>query len=129
MTEPREYDLQVVIASGPEALGRAVLGLAFAISAVASGVNVLVILTLNGITWLTTNEPSAEHKINGFDSVRSYLAILKEAGVAVRLCSACVAGHCAVPPAGHDALREKPYIGLAEAAIRAARDSVQTVVF
>lgn len=130
MTEPQAYDLQIMIASGPEDLARAVLGFAFAVSATVSGAKVLVILTLHGTAWQAQDEPAARQKANGFDSIESYLAALKEAGAAIRMCSACVTTACVTAGASDpEAWEERPYIGLTEAAIRAADRSVQTVVF
>lgn len=129
MTEPQEYDLQVLMASGPENLARAVLGFAFAVSAAVSGARVLVVLTLDAGKWLTEDEPLARQKVNGFDSVESYLSVLKEMSAVVRVCSACVVGECSVSTAENEPGGRALYIGLTEAAIRTSRGSVQTVVF
>ncbi len=129
MTEPREYDLQVMIASGPEDLARAVLGFAYAVSAAAAGVKVLVVLTLNAVTWLTADDPMVETKVNGFDSIRDYLAALKETGAVVRRCSTCAMAGCAVAVGGTETREEESYIGLTEAALRTVRGPIQTLVF
>jgi hypothetical protein len=99
------------------------------VSAVAAGARVLVILTLEGTAWLTEDYALAQEQVNGFDSIESYLTVLKEAGAAVRLCSACVTGACAMTAANHEFLEDRPYVGLTEAAIRVAQKRVQTVVF
>jgi predicted peroxiredoxin len=130
MTEQQEYDLQILIASGPEALARAALGFAFAVSATVSGAKVLLILTLNGTAWLTADEPSVQQKVNGFDSIGNYMTVLKDTGAVIRLCSACVAGNCAVAAASSNPpLGESSYVGLTEVAIRTAQGSAQTIVF
>lgn len=129
MTEQQEYDLQILIASGPEALARAVLGFAFAVSAAVSGVRVLVVLVLNATVWLTMDEPSAEQKVHGFNSIRDYMTVLKDTGAVVRLCSACAAENCAIATAGSVPLGESSYVGLTEAAIRTAKGSARTIVF
>jgi predicted peroxiredoxin len=129
MTEQQEYDLQILIASGPEALTRAVLGFAFAVSAAVSGVRVLVVLVLNATVWLTMDEPSAEQEVHGFNSIRDYMTVLKDTGAVVRLCSACAAENCAIATAGGVPLGESPYVGLTEAVIRTAKGSARTIVF
>ncbi len=129
MTQQQDYDLQIMIASGPEALARAVLGFAFAVSATVSEAKVLVILTLNGTAWLATDEPSARKKVNGFDSIENYMAVLNDTDAVVRLCSTCAEGNCATVATSSDHLSEDPYIGLTEVAIRAAKGSARTVVF
>jgi predicted peroxiredoxin len=129
MTEPQEYDLQVVIASGPEALARAVLGFAFAVSAVVSGAKALVILTLNGTAWWTTDEPSAQQRVNGFDTIENYLKVLRDANAVIRLCSACTVGKDTTGAARNEDFNEETYIGLTEAAIRTAKGPARTVVF
>jgi predicted peroxiredoxin len=129
MTEQQEYDLQILIASGPEALTRAVLGFAFAVSAAVSGVRVLVVLVLNATVWMTMDEPSAGQKVQGFDSIKDYMTVLKDTGAVVRLCSACAAENCAMATAGSVPLGESSYVGLTEAAIRTAKGSARTIVF
>ncbi len=129
MTEHRERGLQIVIASGPEALPRAVLGFALAVSAAASGIEVTIILTLSGIAWLTPGATAAGQTVNGFDSISAYMATLRDQGVVLRLCSACMADGCSSGRSPIEPLSGSSYVGLTEVAIRAVGASTQTVVF
>jgi len=128
MEQQNRHALQVVIASGPEALGRAVLGFAFAVCAAISGVKVTVILALGGIAWAADHEPAAKQSVNGFDSISNYTDILKDHGATVRLCSACLSESCAVTMEKNDQA-QLPCVGLTEVAIQAGYGPVPTVVF
>jgi predicted peroxiredoxin len=127
MKNERRHSLQVVITSGPEALGRAILGFAFAVSAAASGVKVMVVLALNGTAWARDNEPAAKQTLNGFESVGNYMKILEENGATVSLCSTCAGNGCN-HTCNTNADRNS-YVGLTELAIRAASGRAQTVIF
>ena len=127
MIEEKEYKLQVIITHGPEDFDRAVLGFAFAASAAASGINLKVILILNAIVWLIDNEPTAQKRANGFNSIYEYMNILTENGTDTYLCSTCVKNFSLTKQSKHNS--EIPIIGLTEVAICASEDSIQTVVF
>jgi predicted peroxiredoxin len=127
MVGEQQCHLQVVIVSGAEDVARATLGFAFAVSAAVSGVKVTVILALNGIDWTTNNELAAKRSVNAFDSISEYMSILGSSGAVVRLCAACAEGKCLIEHENESA--GPSYIGLAEAAIRTANGSAQTVVF
>jgi len=127
MDNDRRHALHVVIASGPEALGRAVLGFAFAVSAAVSGIKVMVILTLNGTAWAYENEPLIKQTQNGFDSIANYMEILKDNGATVSLCSTCLENNCT--PARSSNKRSLSYVGLTELAIRSVNGPAQTVIF
>jgi predicted peroxiredoxin len=122
------HALQVVIASGPEALGRAVLGFAFAVCAAISGVKVTVILALSGVAWAADQEPAAKQPVNGFDSISNYTDMLRDHGATVRLCSACLSESCAMTTEKNDPA-QLPCVGLTEVAIQAGYGPVQTVIF
>jgi predicted peroxiredoxin len=127
MKNERRHSLQVVITSGPEALGRAILGFAFAVSAAVSGVKVMVVLALNGTAWARDNEPMAKQTLNGFESIGNYMKILEENGTIVSLCSTCVENGCTQTCNAHAG--GISYVGLTELAIRAACGPAQTVIF
>jgi predicted peroxiredoxin len=129
MTEKKEHDLQVIITHGPEDIFHAVLGFAFAASAVTSDINVKVILILNGVVWLTDKEAAAHKKVKGFDSIKEYMNVLIEYDTDIYLCSACAKNCGLVGESTHNNSSKFPYIGLTEVAIFASRDSTQTVVF
>lgn len=129
MKQQQQYALQVVIASGPESLSRAVLGFAFALSAAASGVKVMIILTMQGAAWAEKNIPAARQLVNGFAPIVDYLNMLEDNGVAVRLCSSCAEGKCMIDKLENKETRTVPYIGLTEAVIQATRGAAQTIVF
>ena len=129
MIQKKPYILQVIIASGPEALGRAVLGFAFALSAAISGVKVMIILALEGVTWAKRNIPAAKQSVNGFASVNDYMDMLEDNSAIIRLCSSCADNKCANDKNEQNTAETDSYVGLTEVAIQAARDAVQTVIF
>ncbi len=129
MNQQRPYELQIMITSGPEALGRAVLGFAFALSAATSGVNVTIILTLQGKVWAEENIPAAKQSVNGFQSIRDYMDILEDSGAVVRLCSSCVEDNFTLPDNSKNTATVSSCIGLTEVAIRATNGNAQAVVF
>lgn len=129
MAKKKEHELQVIITHGPEDIPHAVLGFAFAASAVISNRSVKIVLTLNGTAWSTNKEPAAHKGVNGFDSVREYMDILAEHDTDIYLCSTCAKDCNFVSRSDHDDFSKVPYIGFTEVAICASRDSIQTVVF
>jgi predicted peroxiredoxin len=129
MNQRQPCYLQIMITCGPEALGRAVLGFAFAVSAATSGVNVTIILILQGMVWAEKNIPAAGQSVNGFQSVRDYMDVLEDNGAVVRLCSSCVEGDYKLPDNEGNTAAAGPYIGLTEVALRTTNDNIQTVVF
>ena len=129
MAEKKEHELQVIITHGPENLPHAVLGFAFAASAVVSDISVKVILTLNGIVWSTDKEPIAHKGVNGFDSIREYMDILAEHDTDIYLCSACAKDYYLASQSNHNVSSKLSCVGLTEVVICASRDSIQTVVF
>ncbi len=129
MEQKQEYELQVIIASGPEAVSRAVLGFAFAVSAAISGVKVMVFLTLQGVTWAEQNVQAAKQKVNGFSSIEDYIEILKDNNAVVQLCSSCVDNNCTIDKAELNTTKTYSYVGLTEVAIRAACNTTNTIIF
>ncbi len=129
MKQQQPSDLQIMIASGPEALGRAVLGFAFALSAAASGIKVTIILTLQGMAWATKNIPEAKQSVNGFQTIGEYMDMLEDYGAVVRLCSSCLEDNCTLADASKNTTTAGSYVGLTEVAIRTTNRTTQTVVF
>jgi predicted peroxiredoxin len=129
MKQRQSCTLQVIIASGPEAIGRAVLGFAFALSAAISGVKVMVILALQGVAWAEQNIPAAGQSVNGFAPIREYIDMLKDNGAIVRLCSSCVENNCTIDKAEKNTAATGTYVGLTEVAIRATRGKTETIIF
>jgi predicted peroxiredoxin len=129
MENPQHGALQVLIASGPEAVDRAVLGFAFALAATTCGADVTIVLTLKGTAWAKKDIPEARQTVTGFSSVGEYMDILADSGAVVRLCSSCAERNCtmdwnqnALPPSAL-------HVGLAEVVLRTVRGAAATVVF
>jgi predicted peroxiredoxin len=129
MMQKQTYALQVIIASGPEALGRAVLGFAFALSAATSGVNVVVILALDGTAWAKNDIPAARQSVNGFATIADYIGMLEDSNAIIRICSNCIEKNCTIDKTKHSNAGTTSYVGLTEVAIRATCDAVQTIIF
>src|SRR4030042_4979394 len=94
MKRKQPYSLQVIIASGPQDKGRAALGFAFALSAAASGVKVVIILVLEGVTWSERNIPAAKQSVNGFEPIENYIEMLENNGAVIQLCSSWAESKC-----------------------------------
>lgn len=129
MKNEHPNELQVMIASGPEALDRAVLGFAFALSAVTSDVKVSIILTLQGTAWVNRDIPAARQTVNGFQPIGDYMDMLEDYGAVVRLCSSCVESNCTLADTNKNTATAVSYVGMTEVAIRTANGTAQTVVF
>jgi predicted peroxiredoxin len=129
MTNKKQHSLQVIIASGPENLGRAVLGFAFSVSAAVSNIRVKVILTLDGVAWSAKNEPAARKSVNGFSPISEYMSILAKNGAEIGVCSTCVKNACAARRKANRRYVELPPVGLSEVVLSACGDRAYTVVF
>lgn len=129
MKRKQPYSLQVIIASGPQDIGRAALGFAFALSAAASGVKVMVTLALEGVAWAKKNVAAAKQSVNGFEPIENYIDMLKNNGAVIQLCSSCAKSKCTDDKGERSTNDAASYVGLTEVAIRTANDAVQTVVF
>ena len=129
MAHVKPQALQVLIVSGPEALDRAVLGFAFALSATTCGAQVTVVLALEGTRWMNENLPAARQTVNGFASIADYLALLAESGAVVRLCSSCVEACCTAGHRSEASHAAVSYAGLTELTLRTVRGDAATVVF
>lgn len=118
--QDNDFDLQVIVASGPGEVTRATLGFAFALGAAACGQSVVVFLTMEGASWAdpTFVQPDPPP---GFEMVRTYLDDLFELEARVEGCTSCVEHHCATT---HDQI---VLAGLSTSAARAV--DVPTVTF
>ncbi len=124
-----DFDLQVIVPSGPESAERAVLGFAMALSAAASGDEVVVFLTMHGAAWAAPEHPTVR-AVPGFQDPAYYLELLAQSGVRLEACTSCVENFCDSPrgPDGQRMIRDgMVHAGLSTAAIRATK--TQTVVF
>ncbi len=119
-------DLQIIIASGPKDLSRAVLGFAFGASASVSAIRVKIVLALDGLGWIQEKEPAAKQGVNGFSSIEEYMKILAENGASISVCSACLNNACPSEKEDDPALAAT---GLTELAVKSCNAGVSTVVF
>lgn len=129
MTKNKENELQVIITHGLEDISHAVLGFAFAASAVTSDISVKVILMLNAVVWSTDKEPAAHKKLNGFDSIMEYMNVLIEYDTDIYLCSNCSKSCGLTGKSTHNNSFKFPYIGLTEMSICASQGLTKTIVF
>jgi predicted peroxiredoxin len=129
MRDKNQQRLQVIIASGPKDLGRAVLGFAFGVAAAVSNIRVKVILTLDGVAWSAKNEPAATKNVNGFSPISEYMSILAKNGAEIGVCSTCAKNACSTRRKANRRYAELPPVGLSELALAACGDRVYTVVF
>lgn len=127
MPEKDEFGLQIIIASGPEDLHRAILGFAMAVSAAVSGVRVIVFLAMRGTVWGTNSAAIRNHVLPGFKSVTEYMEILQENDGEVYMCSTCSELSCPMPINKQNQVPELKLAGFTEIAIRAT--GVQTMTF
>lgn len=124
MTTP---DLQIVILSGPQDTPRATFGLAAALAAAASGIEVAVVLSMHGAYWAA---PDASHlQVPQFPAIDELIEELLDAEVPVLACSTCVDNYCP-SPRGEDGLRllrpRLERVGLGLVAIRMSQ--IRTVI-
>lgn len=127
MPEKNNCGLQIIIASGPEDMHRAILGFAMAVSAAVSGIQVIVFLAMRGTTWGTSNAAIRNQIVPGFKSVAEYMEILKENGGEVHMCSTCSELSCPMPVSKQNQLPGLELAGFTEVAIRAT--GVPTITF
>jgi predicted peroxiredoxin len=122
-------DLQVIIASGPKDLGRAVLGFAFASSAAVSNIRVKITLALDGIAWAAKNEPAAKKSIHGFSPISQYLGILAKSGADINACSTCIKNACKIKRGAKSRFNNLTAAGMSELALATCSGRAYTVVF
>ncbi|MEZ4384936.1 MAG: DsrE family protein [Nannocystaceae bacterium] len=99
--------LAMVVVSGPGASERAVFGLASALAAAVSGVDVQVILSAEGTHWCVPGSGEVA-EVPDFPSVEELLEELKLLGVAVEACAESIDHYV---PRGRDGEpRVRPWI-------------------
>ena len=90
-----EYDVQVIIASGPSNAQRAILGLSMAASAAASGKRTYVYMAMEGARCLT-QESCSTPLLAGYPTVAEYIQIISSADGTVEYCPSCLGLECAL---------------------------------
>ncbi len=121
-------ELQIVVLSGPEDVQRATFGLASALAAGSSGIDVAIVLSMRGAYWAApdANQGSSVPEFPTVDTLMEELAALK---VPILACSTCVDNYCPSPINGDGRRTLRPGIqrvGLGLVAIRMA--SARTIV-
>ena len=129
MRNKKQPDLQVIIASGPRDLGRAVLGFAFGTTAAVSNIRVKIILTLDGVAWAIKNEPAARKSVNGFSPISEYMSILAKNGADISACSTCTKNACMMQRGAKKRYDKLQAIGLSELVLATCSGKASTVVF
>ena len=79
----------IILATGPEDRGnRATLAFAMGVSAIISGVDTTVYLTMGGAFWSRSKSVGKVH-IDGFEPLSDYVGQFTEGGGKLMLCSPC----------------------------------------
>jgi len=92
--------LLIILTTGPEDRGsRATLAFAMGVSALISGVDATVFLTMSGAFWSRAQSERAVH-IGGFEPLGTYVAQFIEAGGKLMVCSPCDAFFCSIASDG-----------------------------
>lgn len=89
----QEYGLQIIITKGPENPSKAILGLAMALSAVASDTRVVVFFTMKGARWVDPDVGEFKPEPN-FNGSEEYIEALLDLGVTMEGCTSCVEQYC-----------------------------------
>lgn len=85
----------IILTTGPEDRGnRATLAFAMGVSALISGVDTTVYLTMGGAFWSRQTSVGKVH-IEGFEPLSAYIAQFGEGGGKLMLCSPCNEFYCA----------------------------------
>jgi predicted peroxiredoxin len=129
MKNKKQPGLQVIIASGPRDIGRAVLGFAFGASAAVSNIRVKIILTLDGTAWAIKNGPASRKSVCGFSPISEYMSILAKNGADISVCSTCANNACITRQKAKKRYAKLPLVGLSELVLATCSDRVSTVVF
>lgn len=124
----KDFDMQIIIVSGPRDTEKAISGLATALSCASSGFKIVVFFMMQGAAFGNPNEGLVA-SIHGFKSIQEYIDLLLESGVTVEACTSCVENYCVAKKVkGVKELRPGiGYAGLSTAAIRAI--TTKTIVF
>ncbi len=89
----KTYDLQLVVASGPESPERATFAFAAALAAAHSGSKVVIALTMHGAHWASPTS-GKDVLVPGFHPIGELIEMIQEAGGTVEACSTCVENFC-----------------------------------
>lgn len=100
----QKYDLQFIVASGPESPERATFAFAAALAAAHSGSKVAIALTMRGAHWAGP-ESGKDELVHGFHPIAELIEMIQEAGGVVEACSTCVDNFCP-SRVGADGLKE-----------------------
>lgn len=88
--------LLIMLTTGPEDRGsRATLAFSMGVSALISGVDVSLYLTMGGTFWSRERAHAGVH-IAGFEPLAAYVEQFAEAGGQLLVCSPCDAFFCAI---------------------------------
>jgi predicted peroxiredoxin len=88
----------IILATGPEDRGnRATLAFAMGVSAIISGVDTTVYLTMGGAFWSRSKSVGKVH-IDGFEPLSDYVGQFTEGGGKLMLCSPCNEFYCSSEP-------------------------------
>jgi len=88
--------LLIMLTTGPEDRGnRATLAFAMGTSALISGVDATIYLTMGGTFWARHRAIRKVH-IDGFDSLETYVQQYLDAGGALLVCSPCNEFYCSI---------------------------------
>lgn len=104
MVHRDEDGLALVVVSGPGAIERAVFGLASALAAAVSGVDVQVILSAEGTYWCALGSGEGE-EVPDFPTIAELLEELHLLGVSVDACAESIGRYCAVGGRGEPQVR------------------------
>lgn len=122
----KQYQLQVIIASGENEYSKAILGFAFALGAASGGTSVVLFLTMDGACW-TDTEKGNETMVNGFESINTYWDLLLEMGADFEGCTSCFENYCNQKINKCSPRKGMILSGLSTAAFRSS--NTQTIVF
>lgn len=104
--DTRSPQMLIILTTGPEDRGnRATLAFSMGISALISGVDVTIYLTMGGTFW--ARDGGAGVRIDGFDPLSTYVEQFVEGGGHLAVCSPCDAFYCSIA-------KDKPLVAGAE---------------
>lgn len=93
---PTPDKLLIILTTGPEDRGnRATLAFAMGVSALISGVDATVYLTMGGTFW-SRRKAHSQVRIPGFEPLETYVHQFQDAGGHLMVCSPCDAFYCSI---------------------------------
>lgn len=88
--------LLIILTTGPEDRGnRATLAFSMGVSALISGVDTTLYMTMGGTFWSRALAHAAVH-ISGFEPLSVYVEQFREAGGKLMVCSPCDSFYCSI---------------------------------